>query len=213
MKYASLNNSHNNCHSNYTNRMFLQKHMFRSIDRRMLPTGRVPWIILRLWGFIWDRDAGRRGNKITGTFYRHCWFGRRPQNWQRGCVKPDVGPECVEYDCSEHPDRKGRIMMMMIMMMIRPQKSNLENLYNNISVKKWLSCWSRPQKVASTKEAVAISSFSVYLLVLSIPLHSHKIRMSFNAVFFVLCFLVVYKEWKYLSNQFRYRGKLISFVY
>ena len=24
MKYASLSNSHNNCHSNYTNRMFLQ---------------------------------------------------------------------------------------------------------------------------------------------------------------------------------------------
>ena len=24
MKYASLNNSHNNCHSNYTNRMLLQ---------------------------------------------------------------------------------------------------------------------------------------------------------------------------------------------
>ena len=24
MKYASLNNSHNNCHSNYTNRMFLE---------------------------------------------------------------------------------------------------------------------------------------------------------------------------------------------
>ena len=65
----------------------------------------------------------------------------------------------------------------------------------------------------STKETIAISSFSVHLLVLSIPLHSHKIRRSFNAVFFVLCFLVVYKEWKYLSNQFRYRGKLISCVY
>ena len=65
MKYASLNNSHNNFHSNYTNRMFLQKHMFGSIDRRLLLTGRMPWIILLLWGFSWDRDAGRRGNKIT----------------------------------------------------------------------------------------------------------------------------------------------------
>ena len=59
------NNSQNNWHSNYTNRMFLQKHMFRSIDRRLLPTERMPWIILLLWGFIWDGDAGRRGNKIT----------------------------------------------------------------------------------------------------------------------------------------------------
>ena len=50
MKYASLNNSHNNCHSNYTNRMFLQKHMFRSIDRRLLPTRRMPWIIGDLFG-------------------------------------------------------------------------------------------------------------------------------------------------------------------
>ena len=87
------NNSQNNWHSNYTIRMFLQKHMFRSID---LPTGLMPWIILCLWGFIWDRDAGRRGNKITGTFYRHCWFGRRPQNWQGGSVKRDVGSECME---------------------------------------------------------------------------------------------------------------------
>ena len=28
VKYASLNNSHYNCHSNYTNRILLQKHMF-----------------------------------------------------------------------------------------------------------------------------------------------------------------------------------------
>ena len=29
---ALLNNSHNNCHRNYMNRIFLQTHMFRSID-------------------------------------------------------------------------------------------------------------------------------------------------------------------------------------
>ena len=28
------------------------------------PTGRMPWIILRLWRFLCVRDAGRRGNKI-----------------------------------------------------------------------------------------------------------------------------------------------------
>ena len=64
MKYASLNNSHNNCHSNYTNRIYLQKHMFWLIDRSLPPTGRMPWINLRLWGFLCARDAGRRGNNI-----------------------------------------------------------------------------------------------------------------------------------------------------
>ena len=34
MKYALL--IHNNCHSNYTNRIFLQRHMFRSIDLYVL---------------------------------------------------------------------------------------------------------------------------------------------------------------------------------
>ena len=51
------NNSQNNWHSNYTIRMFLQKHMFRSID---LPTGLMPWIILCLWGLFGTgtQDAG-----------------------------------------------------------------------------------------------------------------------------------------------------------
>ena len=66
MKYASLNHSHNNCQSNYTNRIFLQNTCSdRLIDRSLPPTGRMPWIILRLWGFLCVRDAGRRGNKIT----------------------------------------------------------------------------------------------------------------------------------------------------
>ena len=34
------------------NRIFLQKDMFRSIDRSSRPTGRMPWSILRLWGFL-----------------------------------------------------------------------------------------------------------------------------------------------------------------
>ena len=65
VKYASLNNSHYNCHSNYTNKLFLQKRMFWLIDRSLPPTGRMPWINLRLWGFLCVRDAGRRGNNIT----------------------------------------------------------------------------------------------------------------------------------------------------
>ena len=32
-KYALLNNSHNNCHRNYTNETFLQIHMFRSVNQ------------------------------------------------------------------------------------------------------------------------------------------------------------------------------------
>ena len=65
MKYASLNNSHNHCHGNYTNRIFVQKCSFKSIDWSLHPTGRMPWIILHLWGFLCVRDAGRRGNRIT----------------------------------------------------------------------------------------------------------------------------------------------------
>ena len=52
MKYASLNNSYHNCHIYYTNRIFLLKHVFRSIDRSLRPTGRLPWINLRRWGFL-----------------------------------------------------------------------------------------------------------------------------------------------------------------
>ena len=38
------------------------------IDRSSRPTGRMPWTVLRLWGFLCVRDAGRRGNKITATY-------------------------------------------------------------------------------------------------------------------------------------------------
>lgn len=54
MKYASFNNIHNNCYSNYANGIFLQKQMFqidRSIDQSLRPAGRRPLIILRLWDF------------------------------------------------------------------------------------------------------------------------------------------------------------------
>ena len=51
-KYASLNNSHNNCLRNYMNRIFLQIHKFRSINQSLCPIGCIPWIILRLWGFL-----------------------------------------------------------------------------------------------------------------------------------------------------------------
>ena len=35
------------------------------INQSLHPTGRIPSIILRLWGFLSVGDAGRRGNKIT----------------------------------------------------------------------------------------------------------------------------------------------------
>ena len=38
------------------------------IDRSLRPTGRMPWTVLRLYGFLCVRDAGRRGNKITATY-------------------------------------------------------------------------------------------------------------------------------------------------
>ena len=68
-KYASFNNSHDNCHIIYTNGIFLHIHMFRLINRSLHPMGGMPWIILRLWRFLCIRDAGCRGNKITAHSY------------------------------------------------------------------------------------------------------------------------------------------------
>ena len=62
-----LNNSHNNCHRNYTNGIFLHYTHFQ-INCSLHPMGSMPCIILRLWGFLCIRDAGCRGNKITGIF-------------------------------------------------------------------------------------------------------------------------------------------------
>ena len=44
------------------------KKIFKFIDHSLRPTGRIPWIILRLWGFSCVRDAGHRGNKISESF-------------------------------------------------------------------------------------------------------------------------------------------------
>ena len=73
-KCALLNNSHNNCHRNYTNGIFLQIHMFRSIDQSLHPTGCMPWILLLLWEFLCVMDAGRRGtfNTITESYQGSC---------------------------------------------------------------------------------------------------------------------------------------------
>ena len=66
-KYASLNNSYDNSHRNHMNRIFYEN-IFRSIDRSLRSTGRMPWIILRLRGFLCVREAGRRYNKITAWY-------------------------------------------------------------------------------------------------------------------------------------------------
>ena len=111
VKYASLNNSHYNCHSNCTNRILPQKHMFWSIDRSLPPTGRMPWINLRLWGFLCARDAGRRGNKITSGkcafVLERCFPSLRiqptfcdvtsglPSNWM---TSEEPGPSCSKAD-------------------------------------------------------------------------------------------------------------------
>ena len=57
-----LNDSHDNCHRNHMNGIFLQIHMFRSRYRSLCPTGCMQWIILLLWGFLCIRDTGRRGS-------------------------------------------------------------------------------------------------------------------------------------------------------
>ena len=52
------------------NRIFLQIHMFRSIDQSLHPTGCMPWIIiLHLWGFSCVGDAGRRLRKQNHWSY------------------------------------------------------------------------------------------------------------------------------------------------
>ena len=44
--------------------------MFRSIDRSLRPTGRMPWITLRLWRFLYVRDA-----EVTKSLLLlHCFF-------------------------------------------------------------------------------------------------------------------------------------------
>lgn len=58
----------NNCHGIYANigPIFLQIHMFRSIDWSLRLTRRMPGIILCLCGFLCVKNAGCSGNKITG---------------------------------------------------------------------------------------------------------------------------------------------------
>ena len=51
-------------------RRYCVQNVFRSIHRTLRPTGRRPWIILRLWRFLCVMDAGRRGNKITAVLTR-----------------------------------------------------------------------------------------------------------------------------------------------
>ena len=59
-RYVSLNNSNRN-HMNW----ILYQKIFKSVDSSLCLTGRISWIILRLWCFLCIRDARRRGNKIT----------------------------------------------------------------------------------------------------------------------------------------------------
>ena len=47
--------------------------MFRSINRSLRPTGCMPWIIWRLGGFLFVKDAACRGNKITASWIFKEW--------------------------------------------------------------------------------------------------------------------------------------------
>ena len=61
-KYAFLNNSHNNCHRNYTIRPDISTNTHVQINWSILaPYGMHAMI----WGFLCIMDAGRRVNKIT----------------------------------------------------------------------------------------------------------------------------------------------------
>ena len=59
----SLNSSHKNGYRNHTNRIFY-KNIFRVLNECLHPTGRMQLNVLHLWGFLYVRDAGHRGNKI-----------------------------------------------------------------------------------------------------------------------------------------------------
>ena len=41
--------------------------ILKSVDCSLHPTGRMPWIILHVWGLLCIRDAGCRANKIIKT--------------------------------------------------------------------------------------------------------------------------------------------------
>ena len=77
MKYASLNNSHNKCHGNkyYTDRIFLEKHLFRSIIRSLRPTGRTPRFVLRLEDFYASgtQDIEEKNHQIQASWHMHMW--------------------------------------------------------------------------------------------------------------------------------------------
>ena len=57
-----INNSHKNSHRNHTKRTFL-KNILRSINLSLHLTGRIPQIILRLWGFLYA--SGMQDAEIT----------------------------------------------------------------------------------------------------------------------------------------------------
>ena len=69
MKYALLNNSRNNCHSNY-----LYKKTSADTRAIIFVSYGTHAMIIFLGGFMWP-DAGHRGNKIPAIFRRH--FARK----------------------------------------------------------------------------------------------------------------------------------------
>ena len=76
------------CLRNYMNGLFLQIHMFRSIDPSLHPTGCMPWgcmpwIILHLWRFLCVRDTGHRDWKITALGVS-IFFSLSLESWSRG---------------------------------------------------------------------------------------------------------------------------------
>ena len=61
-KFVSLNNCHKKSHRNHTKRT-LFKNILRSINLSLHLTGRIPQIILRLWGFLYA--SGMQDAEIT----------------------------------------------------------------------------------------------------------------------------------------------------
>ena len=98
------------CLRNYMNGLFLQIHMFRSIDPSLHPTGCMPWIILRLCRFLCVRDTGHRDYKHTALGVS-IFFSLSLESWSRGRAVSQRLEFAILYPSN-------LIMMMMTILML-----------------------------------------------------------------------------------------------
>ena len=90
---------------NYTDGIFLQIHMFRSIDQSLRPMGCMPRILLHLWAFLCVREAGHRGNKITALR-----FSTKKQKMTSPYITNSLPGSMVNL-CKRHPSMMSSVLI------------------------------------------------------------------------------------------------------